>query len=823
MIDFRVKEIAKIATGDLFGNPNIETQIVSQIITDSRAYFKPKNALFCALIGPTNNGHNYISDLIEKGISIFIVSEKTVINKNATFILVKNTTRALQKLAAFHRQNFNYPVIGITGSNGKTIVKEWLHSILSDRVKIVRSPKSYNSQVGVPLSLLLMNSGFDLGIFEAGISQPGEMQQLSEIISPEIGIFTNIGDAHQENFNSIQQKIIEKLQLFKHSKKLIFNIDNEIVKKEVEEFCDNFLIGKISWSLNDKNSKYFFSTRTEENFTKIEVVYSGKKNQFEIPFTNFSAIENSCHCFVASAELLDNPKTILPKFKTLVPVEMRLEIKQGINNCLLVDDYYNSDLNSLSIALSVLHRQAAKEHLKKLVILSDIQQTGIPQNELYKKVNELLNEWRIDEIIGVGPEISKHKSLFSIKSKFYFSLNNFANNFNRNDFKFSAILIKGARHFAFEKVSVLLQQKAHQTQLEINLNALVNNLNTFKGLLKPETKIMVMVKAFSYGSGDVEIANLLQYQNVDYLAVAVADEGVQLRNAGIRVPIIVMNPEQSSFLNMIEYQLEPNIYAVELLQNFQQIVSKNGLLEFPVHLKIDTGMNRLGLKTEAEISKVVNLISSNNLLKVKSVFSHLAASDEPEIDDFTISQFEKFETFFKTISASFSYKIDRHILNSAGIERFPEKQFEMVRLGIGLYGVSTSGLVLESIGTLKSTVSQIKTIEPGETVGYGRKGEISETSKVAIVPLGYADGLDRKLGNKNGSAFINNNRVPIIGNICMDMLMLDVTRVDAKPGDTVEFFGPNISILELAKNASTIPYEILTGISQRVKRVYVQE
>ena len=823
MIEYSITEISKIINGELIGQPKLYNQKNTQIITDSRTFFNAENSLFFALVGPRNNGHLYITDLIEKGIQVFVVSDKTVITENATFILVENTTDALQKLAIYHRQQYNYPVIGITGSNGKTIIKEWLHEILSDEFKIVRSPKSYNSQIGVPLSVLLMNSNYNLGIFEAGISQPGEMKNLTEIISPEIGIFANIGDAHQENFDSIQQKIEEKLRLFKNCKQLVYCSDSEVVKTEVEKFCKIHSITKIGWSLVNNSASISFTSKKGNDFTEIKAGSIGKKYQFKIPFTDSSSIENACHCFAVSSVLLDDATQVVSKFEMLEPIAMRLEIKQGINNCLLVNDYYNSDLNSLAIALAVLHQQAAKEHLYKQVILSDIQQTGVPAADLYKRVNELLTEWKIDEIIGVGPEISNHANLFSVKSSFYDSRNEFTGSFNRENFKSSAILIKGARQFEFEKVSALLQQKAHQTQLEINLNALVYNLNIFRDLLKPATKIMVMVKAFSYGSGDVEIAKLLQYQNVDYLAVAVADEGVQLRNAGIQTPIIVMNPEQDSFQNIIDYRLEPNIYSVELLKSFLKIVSQNGLQKFPVHLKIDTGMNRLGLKSESEINEVIHLISANNWLKIKSVFSHLAASDDPDLDSFTQSQFDSFEKQFKLFTHSFSYKIDRHILNSAGIERFPEKQFEMVRLGIGLYGVTNTGLPLENIGTLKSTISQVKIVEPNETVGYNRKGEIYIVSKIAIVPLGYADGIDRKLGNKNGCAFINEKRVPIIGNICMDMLMLDVTGLDVKPGDRVEFFGSNISILEVAKNASTIPYEILTGISQRVKRVYLQE
>lgn len=823
MIDFSVSEIATIIEGKLFPAPNFSNQNISQIVTDSRTFFSGKNTLFFALTGPRNNGHSYIPELLKKGISVFIVSDKSTINRNATFIFVESTTLALQNLAKFNRQKQNYPVIGITGSNGKTIIKEWLHNLLADEFKIVRSPKSYNSQIGVPLSILLMNSDFNLGIFEAGISQPGEMEKLEKIVAPEIGIFTNIGDAHQENFISIQQKIKEKLCLFKNSKQLIFNNDTDIIQNEVQKFCEENSIENRSWSLKNNDARISFSVKKRDDFTEITGNINNQNYQFKIPFTDDSAIENACHCFAVSCILLDNPSQIISKFEKLEPIAMRLEIKQGINNCLLVNDYYNSDLNSLSIALSVLRQQAAKEQLYKQVILSDIQQTGIPQTKLYKRVNDLLVEWKIDEIIGIGPGISGCSELFSMKKIFYKSRDDFERQFSRNNFSTSAILIKGARQFEFEKVSALLQQKAHQTQLEINLNALVHNLNIFRSLIKPETKIIVMVKAFSYGSGDVEIAKLLQYQNVDYLAVAVADEGVQLRNAGIQTPIIVMNPEQDSFQNIIDYQLEPNIYSVELLENFLKKIMQNGLHEFPIHLKFDTGMNRLGLKTELEIQQVISKITLNNWVKIKSVFSHLAGSDEPTLDAFTFRQIERFEKYTELISNSFSYKIDRHILNSAGIERFPEKQFEMVRLGIGLYGISSTGLALQNIGTLKSTISQVKTVKPNETIGYSRKGEVLSESKIAVVPMGYADGLDRKLGNKNGCAFLNGKRVPIIGNICMDMFMLDVTGLDVKSGDKVELFGPNISILEVAEKVSTIPYEILTGISQRVKRVYIQE
>ncbi len=823
MINYSATEISKIVNGKLFVHPNFENQQITQIITDSRTFFNPGKSLFVALVGPRNNGHAYIPGLIQKGINLFLISDKTVVTENAVFILVENSTVALQKLAQFNRHRYNYPVVGITGSNGKTIVKEWLNEILSGEFKIVRSPKSYNSQIGVPLSALLMDGNYNLAIFEAGISQPGEMEKLAKIISPEIGIFTNIGDAHQENFETIRQKIVEKLGLFKKSNKLIYCCDEELIKTEVEKFCKTNSIENVGWSLKETGGFINFTTKIKNNFTEITATRNAKEYCFNIPFTDHSAIENSCHCFVAASVLSGNFTATLPRFAKLGPIAMRLEIKQGINNCLLVNDYYNSDLNSLSIALTVLYQQAAKGHLHKLVILSDIQQTGMEKTALYNRVNNLLVEWKIDEIIGIGPNISSCCEQFTIKNSMFYSYLDFSENFNQSNYKSSAILIKGARQFTFEKVSELLQQKAHQTQLEINLNALVNNLNIFRGLLRPSTKIMVMVKAFSYGSGDVEIAKLLQYQNADYLAVAVADEGVQLRNAGIEIPIIVMNPEQHSFPNIINYGLEPNIYSVGLLKSFRKTVLQNGLNNFPIHLKIDTGMNRLGLKSEPEMMEVIRFILADNSLMIKSVFSHLAGSDDPALDNFTASQFKSFEKSFSLFANSFSYKIDRHILNSAGIERFPGYQFEMVRLGIGLYGISNTGLPLENIGTLKSTVSQVKTVSTTETVGYNRRGKVAANGKIAIVPLGYADGMDRKLGNRNGTAFIKGGFVPIIGNICMDMLMLDITGLNVEPGDKVEFFGENIPITEVAKRAGTIPYEIVTGISQRVKRVYLHE
>ncbi len=821
MINYSIQQIARIVDGKLFLPETYALFQIEQVVTDSRTFFKGNHALFFALKGPRHNGHNYIPGLHERGIHAVVVSQPEVITDKMAFVLVEDTTLALQKLSAHHRSHFHYPVVGITGSNGKTIVKEWLFELLSEEFSIVRNPKSYNSQIGVPLSVLLMESHHRLGVFEAGISQPGEMEKLARIVQPDLGILTNIGDAHQENFISTKQKTLEKLRLFEKTRKLIFCADQNEVSIVAKKFCNTHSIEPITWSFENPDATIFFQKQTKKDVSLLKATVNGKDCTFTIPFTDDSSIENACHCFAAIRVLSAAPEKITPRFQTLLPVAMRLEIKQGINNCLLINDYYNSDLTSLAIALSVLHQQEGQ--FKKMVILSDIQQTGMPKDKLYHQVNQLLEQWDIHEIAGIGPEISASQNLFSLRKKFYPSTEAFEKAFMPGSIRDAAILIKGARAFTFEKISTLLQQKAHQTVLEIDLNALVSNLNIFRSLLRPSTKIMVMVKAFSYGSGDVEIARLLQFQNVDYLAVAVADEGVELRQAGIRTPVIVMNPEEHSFQKMIEYRLEPNIYSKELLLAFEKAVAESFAEQYPVHIKLDTGMNRLGFKTESEVDALASILKNSHLLKVVSVFSHLAAADEPTLDKFTAEQFAQFEILSKRIIAQLPYTINRHILNSAGIERFPEKQYEMVRLGIGIYGVSITGLPLQPISIFKSVVSQVKVLRERETTGYGRKGKSTGETKIAIIPVGYADGLDRKLSNGNGEAFIRGNRVPVIGNICMDMLMLDITGLDVSPGDEVEFFGKNISIGEMADRAGTIPYEILTGISQRVKRVYMQE
>ncbi len=824
-MQYTSSQILKIAGGTGSRDSDKYNFPVERILTDSRTVFANENAAFFALTGNRHNGHNFIGELIEKGIRVFVVSETVTASddRDICFIKVDNTLKALHRLAAFHRRNFKYPVIAITGSNGKTIIKEWLNDLLSDQFSIVKSPRSYNSQIGVPLSIWLMNEQHNLGIFEAGISKPGEMENLKEIIHPGTGIFTNLGDAHQENFASMKQKAEEKLILFRETGKLIYCADHTEIQNIINDFCLLHNIRKIDWSLEGRQAVIRFSAESNNKETILTAEIAADKMKFTLPFIDRASIENACHCYAAMIALDAAPEKVLPRFAKLGSLSMRLEIRRGINNCLIINDYYNSDLNSIGTAIIVLRQQSNAEQLTRIVILSDIRQSGFSNSELYSRVNQLLENSGVDVLIGIGPVISAEKNRFIQRKLFFNSTEDFVTNFNPGIFRNAAVLIKGARDFMFERIAVLLEEKAHQTVLEISMNALIDNLIAFRKLISAETKVMVMVKAFSYGSGDVEVAKLLQYQGVDYLAVAVADEGVQLRKAGITTKIVVMNPEKHSFQNMIDFRLEPNIYSCELFDEFCRTLSENGITGYPVHIKIDTGMNRLGFKNNEQINEIGLLIKNSQVVKVQSVFSHLAASDDQAFDQFTRSQIAAFTDFCQILGETIGYSFIRHILNSAGVERFPEFQFEMVRLGIGLYGISSTGLRLKNISTLKSTISQIKEVSPEETVGYNRSGKVSKPTVIAVIPVGYADGLDRRLGNSAGRVFVNGKFAPYTGNICMDMCMIDITGTEAKPGDEVELFGDHITVSEIAEICNTIPYEILTGISQRVKRTYLQE
>jgi alanine racemase len=821
-----INQICQILEGELYSAKTDSELLISSISIDSRTIFDPEASLFFAIHTERNDGHRYIADLVHLGVHAFVISsfqEEFVKYDQCWFIRVPDTLKALQKLAAWHRSQFHIPLVGITGSNGKTIVKEWLSEVLKNRV-VIRSPKSYNSQVGVPLSVWKLEPEHELAIFEAGISKSGEMQNLQKIIQPTIGILTNIGEAHQENFSTKLEKLKEKLELFKSSEALIYCMDQPLVHNEIINTHFASGIKLYAWSYLNEKADFFFRSRKMDDGTEISAKFERKEYRVQLPFTDEASLENAGHClaFVISQHLAD--QVVLESFNSLQPVAMRLEMKEGINNCLLINDYYNSDINSLQIALGFLNNHAKQPYLRKTVILSDIQQAGIPDEQLYQEVARLLQLNHTGRIIGIGPRIRKYSGLFGIPSSFYESTGQFLESVDSGNFSQECILLKGAREFHFERISSFLQKKYHQTVLEIDLNTLVENLNFFRSAIRPETKVMVMVKAFSYGSGMAEIARILQFHKVDYLAVAVADEGIELRQAGIDLPIVIMNPEEHSFENMIEFRLEPNIYSADIFDSFRKVLQQHAVVRYPVHLKFDTGMHRLGFDSVEDVTALADKLVAQDEMVVRSVFSHLAGSDEAIHDNFTIEQVQQFIQLSSFITERLPYKIYQHILNSAGIERFPEFQFDMVRLGIGLYGVSAAGnQQIKSISRLKTCISQIRTVKKGETIGYGRKGVAITEMQIAVLPIGYADGYDRHLSNGVGKVFVKNRVVPVIGNICMDMCMIDVTGLSVAVGDEVELMGEHIRVSDIAESIGTIPYEILTGISQRVKRVYLQE
>jgi Alr-MurF fusion protein len=820
-MNYTINDIAHFTSGTLRGKKNPG---ISRILIDSRISPVPPGALFFALKGQLHDGHHYVADLYGRGIRAFVVSDMRPEFRElpeAGFVVVKDTLMALQQLAAHHREKFLCPVIAISGSNGKTIVKEWLNFCLSDELIITRSPKSYNSQVGVPLSVWLMDDHTQLALFEAGISLPGEMENLRKIIQPDIGIFTNIGEAHQENFSSLEQKIDEKLRLFYHCRVLIYCHDHNLIRQRITATPQLSGTRMFTWSAIGTADVTISQIVKENGNTAFRATYQDKSLDLGIPFTDPASFENAIHCLALMLFMDTDHEIIRSKLRELPPVAMRLEQKSAIHQCTLINDSYNSDINSLAIALDLLNRQA--QHERKIVILSDILQSGKQQSELYSIVAAMMEEKKISRMIGIGPALKKNAGLFTIPSVFYESTEEFIGNFNENDFRDEAILLKGSRSFEFERIAALLEQKKHTTRVEVNLGALVHNLNYFRGLLKPGTRTMVMVKALSYGSGRHEIAGVLQFQRVDYLGVAFADEGISLRQAGVSLPVIVMNPEPESFDTMIEYKLEPEIYSFRILSLFYKALSLSQEIDYPVHIKIDSGMHRLGF-SESEIPRLCHELGRLRNLKVSSIFSHLAGSDEEKHDEFTRYQIDLFSRASERLTEALGYPVIRHILNSSGIERFPDAQFDMVRLGIGLYGISSvAGTKLRNVSTLKSTILQVKDVYPGDTVGYGRHGKIEKPSTIAIVPVGYADGINRHLGNGTGKFIVKGTSVPVIGNVCMDMTILDVTGTNIHEGDEVIIFGDENPVTEMAAELDTIPYEILTGISERVKRVYLYE
>ncbi|MFV0289715.1 MAG: bifunctional UDP-N-acetylmuramoyl-tripeptide:D-alanyl-D-alanine ligase/alanine racemase [Mangrovibacterium sp.] len=819
------KEINALVAGSMHGNLAEGFTSIVQIAIDSRAVIHPSQCLFVSIVGERHNGHDYVEQLYRRGVRFFVVSQLPSLEsyQQAVFIQVNDTLQALQILAASYRDMFEYPVLAITGSNGKTIIKEWLYSLLHSSMKIIRSPRSYNSQVGVPLSIFNMNVEHEFGIIEAGISQVGEMQKLQRIIQPTYGIVSNIGEAHQKNFASLHEKINEKLALFDSCKQLVYCADHEELACAVKAKFDE--MNCFSWSKHADNTQanLVIDYCNEGQATRLKYRYAHGNGEVLLPFTDAASLENASHCLAFILMKGWENEQVLQAFSQLQPVAMRLEIKAGIHGCQLINDYYNSDLNSLEIALQFQAHHASGQAQQTALILSDIEQAEYADEELALKLIKLLSPFGLNRLILVGKQWCSLQEHFDHSTLFYASTADFLAKFSPDDYQNLNILIKGARDFHFENIAAVLQKKYHQTQLEINLNALIENLNRYKALLKPSTKMMIMVKAFSYGSGSSEIARALSYQQVDYLAVAVADEGLELRRAGVETPIIVMNPEQHSFDMMLENRLEPNLYSVSLFKSFELVAKRMAVRHFPVHLKLETGMHRLGFDDEVALQAVLQAIDSDDTLRVASCFTHLAVSDMPQEDAYTHQQHARFVQLSELVK-KYQPNAMQHILNSAGIERFPQYQHDMVRLGVGIYGLAQSDAVkTEVVSRWISLVSQVKTVQAGSTIGYGRRGKADQTKTIAIIPVGYADGYRRSLSNGVGKVWIEGACYPVIGNVCMDMCMVDITGSTIQAGAQVELMGEHITMQQLAEWMGTIPYEVLTGISQRVHRVYVQE
>ncbi len=848
---YTIEKVATLIGARRYGEADT---VVGWLLTDSRSLCFPEQTLFFALRTHRNDGHKYIPELYRRGVRSFVVDSLPPVEEQgyaapawddlptlypqANFLRVTSPLAALQRLAERHRDEFSIPVVGITGSNGKTMVKEWLYQLLLPSQKVTRSPKSYNSQIGVPLSVWLLNENSEVGLFEAGISQPGEMMALHDIIQPTIGVLTSLGKAHQENFRSMEEKCMEKLQLFHGTEAIVYPSDDDTVSRCIRR--SGYRGQRIGWSMNDERAEMYIENRAEcfENAegsvnvqsgtplgTTITYIYKGTRGQYTIPFIDEASIENSVTCAATALYLGLTPEDIADRMPHLDPIAMRLEVKEGQRGLTLINDSYNSDVNSLDIALDFMNRRPEQEGKRKTLILSDIYQTGESSAELYREVSELIAKRGIDRFVGIGPEISSQAAQIEIGQKWFFAnVDDFVQSSVFKSMRDEIVLLKGARPFGFERISDLLEQKVHETILEVDLNAVVDNLNYYRSFLKPETKMVCMIKADAYGAGAVEIAKTLQDHRVDYLAVAVADEGVTLRKAGITQNIIVMNPEMSSFKTLFDYDLEPEVYSFRLMNALVKAARHEGITGWPVHIKLDTGMHRLGFDPKKDIDELIDLLKHQSAIIPRSVFSHFVGSDSDDFDNFSATQFRVFDEASQKIQAAFSHKILRHIDNSAGIEHFPERQLDMCRLGLGLYGVDPrTNNILSTVSTLKTTILQLRRVPKEETVGYSRKGKLERDSVIAAIPIGYADGLNRKLGNRHCYCLVNGQKAEYVGNICMDVALIDVTDIQCEEGDSVEIFGKNLPVTVLSDVLETIPYEVLTSVSNRVKRVYFQD
>lgn len=824
--------------------------VVSWLLTDSRSLCFPEETLFFALRSGRNDGHNYIPELYRRGVRNFVVErgyfklpDGIAANSaegalaGANILEVVSPLEALQRLAERHRDEFDVPIVGITGSNGKTMVKEWLYQLLSPYKIVTRSPKSYNSQIGVPLSVWLLGEQTEVGLFEAGISQPGEMQALRDIIQPSIGVLTSLGTAHQENFRSMDEKCQEKLSLFHDAKVVAYNSDDNVVSRCMRK--SGYHGEKLSWSKEDPQAAMFIKKiERRDTISTLYYKYKGEEGTYHLPFIDDASVECSIAAAVVALYLGVTPEELDVRMSQLEPVAMRLEVKEGQHDCTLINDSYNSDINSLDIALDFMSRRPDQEGKSRTLILSDIYQSGVTPYELYHRVMELAVKRGVTKFIGIGKEIKRiladegggqiaggqTAKLPGTVAFFFEDVEEFLRSEAFKGLRNEIVLIKGARDFGFDQITEMLEQKVHETILEVNLNAVVENLNHFRSYMKPDTKIICMVKADAYGAGAVEVSKTLQDHRVDYLAVAVADEGVTLRKNGITSNIMIMNPEMTAFKTMFDYDLEPEVYSFRIMDALIKAAEKEGITNYPVHIKLDTGMHRLGFDPEKDIDEVISRLKHQNAIIPRSVFSHFVGSDSDDFDAFSKHQFELFDTASKKLQSAFEHKILRHICNSAGIEHFPERQLDACRLGIGLYGVdSRDNHIINTVSTLKTTILQLRHVPKDETVGYSRKGVLTRDSVIAAIPIGYADGLNRHLGRGKGYCLVNGQKAPYVGNICMDVALIDVTDIPCKEGDTVEIFGEHLPVTVLSDILDTIPYEVLTGVSNRVKKVYYQD
>ncbi|MBO4850801.1 MAG: bifunctional UDP-N-acetylmuramoyl-tripeptide:D-alanyl-D-alanine ligase/alanine racemase [Prevotella sp.] len=821
---YSIEKVTALIGARRFGETDCDVQWV---LTDSRSLCFAESTLFFAIKTERNDGQKYVDELYQRGVRCFVVQQLPKEWQNdypdANFLKVDNSLLALQRLAERHRDEFSIPIVGITGSNGKTVVKEWLHQILSPSMMVTRSPKSFNSQIGVPLSVWLLDEHTQVGLFEAGISMPGEMEALRDIIQPTIGVLTTIGSAHQENFESMYQKCCEKWKLFKDTKAIVVDIDNPWVVKMLQD--GDYEGEVIGCSKSDSTAAMFVeNVEKHDTTTTITYIFRKRKGCLNIPFIDDASVGNAVTCAAVALHMGITQQQLHQRMEILEPVAMRLEVKEGQHGCTLINDSYNSDINSLAIALDFMNRRPDHKERRRTLVLSDIHQSGMPPQTLYKTVSDLAKSRGVERFIGIGPEISSQASLVEIGDKAFFNdTDEFVASDIFSNLHNEVILLKGARKFNFDRLTDMLVQKVHETILEVNLNALVANLNFYRSFLLPTTKIACMIKADGYGVGAVEIAKTLQDQRVDYLAVAVADEGVTLRKNGITGNIMVMNPEMSSFKTLFDYDLEPEVYSFRLLSALIHAAAKEGITGYPVHVKLDTGMHRLGFDPIKDIDMLLERLKNQNAVMPRSVFSHFVGSDSDDFDRFSEMQYQRFIDVSNKLQKAFSHKIIRHIDNSAGIEHFPERQLDMCRLGLGLYGIdSRDNKILNNVSTLKTTILQMRHVPKDETVGYSRKGILTRDSVIAAIPIGYADGLNRGLGRGRCHCLVNGKKAPYVGNICMDVAMIDVTDIDCQEGDTVEIFGDHLPVTVLSDTLGTIPYEILTAVSNRVKRVYFQ-